>query len=345
MGIAQQHRGAGDSAWHPTRSGSAELQPTHRAGITPPQPERRPVASWTLGTLFVGMMLALAAATSGRAAHAQQTLVRPVERLWPARAPGALGDGAEHESSLTVYLAPSARANSAAVVVAPGGGYGVLASNHEGAQVAQWLNSLGVTAFVLKYRLGPRYQHPTMLTDGQQAIRTVRTRAGEWKVDPNRIGILGFSAGGHLASTVGTQLDLGDRRANDPVARASSRPDFMLLIYPVITMSDPYTHAGSRRNLLGSRPSPEFIDQLSSERQVAKDTPPTFLVHTTDDAVVPVENSLLFYRALRAAGVPAELHIYRAGPHGFGLAPDDRILAGWPKLGEAWMRGLGLFEP
>jgi acetyl esterase/lipase len=262
--------------------------------------------------------------------------------LWPQGAPGALGKEAADVPTLTPYLAPKERATGAAVVICPGGGYGRLA-DHEGRPVAEWLNSVGVTAFVLKYRLGPRYKHPAMSQDAACAIRTVRARAAEWGLDPGRVGILGFSAGGHLASTAGTHFDAGRADATDPVERFSSRPSVMVLIYPVITMREK-THAGSRRNPLGESPSPELVALLSNEEQVTKETPPTFLVHTMTDTAVPVENTLMFVNALRKAGVPFELHLYERGPHGFGLGtarddkPADPVLSTWPARAADWLR-------
>jgi acetyl esterase/lipase len=264
------------------------------------------------------------------------------EPLWPGAAPGALGRAPEDVPTLTRFLPPPERATGAAVVVAPGGGYQHLAMDHEGVVVARWLSSIGVAAFVLKYRLGPRYHHPVELGDAQRALRTVRSRAAEWGVDPARIGILGFSAGGHLASTASTHFDAGDPRAADPIDRASSRPDFAILIYPVITLEAPYAHRGSRVNLLGEDADAALVWSLSSELQVTPRTPPTFLVHTSDDRTVPVENSLMYYRALRAAGVPAEMHDFETGPHGFGTAPGNPLLSQWPSLAAAWMAQRGL---
>ena len=255
--------------------------------------------------------------------------------LWPEGAPGALGKEPVDIPTLTPYLPLKEKATGAAVIVCPGGGYSHLA-NHEGEPVAEWLNSLGITAFVLKYRLGPRYHHPAPLQDAARAIRIVRARAGEWQLDANRIGILGFSAGGHLASSSGTHFDSGKPDAADPVERVSSRPDLMILIYPVITMKD-FTHAGSKRLLLGEGPSPELVTLLSNDEQVTKETPPAFLVHTADDAGVPVENSLRFAEAMRKAKVPVELHVYEHGPHGFGLGGKDPILSTWPARCAEWL--------
>jgi acetyl esterase/lipase len=227
-------------------------------------------------------------------------------------------------------------------VVCPGGGYGALADDHEGRQVARWLNSLGVAAFVLKYRIAPRYHHPAPLRDAQHAIRTVRANAQDWHIDPQRVGIWGFSAGGHLASTAGTHFDDGKPDAEDPIERVSCRPDFLILAYPVITFTEPSTHKGSRRNLLGQEPDPKLVESLSNEKQVTAQTPPTFLFHTDADRGVPPENSVLFYLALRKAGVPTELHIYEKGQHGVGLAPKDPILSSWPGRLADWMKGRGL---
>ena len=263
--------------------------------------------------------------------------------LWPAGAPGATGQAPNDVPTLTPYLAPKDKATGAAIIVCPGGGYQHLA-DHEGGPVAEWLNSIGVTAFVLKYRLGPTYHHPSQLQDAARAIRTVRARAKEWALDPQRIGILGFSAGGHLAATAGTHFAAGQADASDPIERVSSRPDLMILVYPVISMRSS-THSGSRRNLLGEQPSPELVTLLSNEEQVTKETPPTFLVHTMTDTAVPVENSMMFAAALRKAGVPFEFHLYERGPHGFGLGTKDPILATWPARCADWLRVHGFAAP
>jgi len=203
-------------------------------------------------------------------------------------------------------------------VICPGGGYGGLA-NYEGEHYARFLNELGIVGFVLKYRLGSSgYRHPIMLQDAARAIRTLRARAAEWKLNPQRIGIMGSSAGGHLASTLLTHFDSGKPDAADPIDRQSSRPDLGILCYPVITMGE-FTHQGSRNNLLGSDPSPELVRELSNELQVTKETPPCFIWHTDEDKAVPVENSLHFAQALRKAGVPFDLHVYQKGVHGLGL--------------------------
>jgi acetyl esterase/lipase len=259
--------------------------------------------------------------------------------LWPDGAPGAVGSEPLDVPTLTPYLPPKQKASGAAVIVCPGGGYNHLA-DHEGGPVGEWLSTLGITAFVLKYRFGPRYRHPAPLLDAARAIRTVRARASEWGIDPKRIGILGFSAGGHLAATIGTHFDSGQAEASDPIERVSSRPDLMILIYPVITMRD-FTHSGSKKMLLGDNPSPDMVALLSNDEQVTKDTPPAFLVHTADDPGVPVENSLRFAAALRRNRVAVEIHIYEHGPHGFGLGGSDPILSTWPQRCAEWLRAHG----
>jgi len=256
--------------------------------------------------------------------------------LWPGGAPGALGAEPVDIPTLTPYLPAKEQVTGAAIIVCPGGGYEHL-SDFEGGPVADRLNAMGITAFVLKYRLGPRYHHPAPLEDAARAIRLVRARAAEWKIDPQRIGILGFSAGGHLASTIGTHFDGGKPDSADPIERVSSRPDVMILIYPVITMKA-LTHGGSRKNLLGPNAPPDLLALLSNEEHVTKETPPTFLVHTMTDTSVPVENSLAFVAALRRAGVPFELHLYERGPHGFALGGKDPILTTWPDRLADWLR-------
>jgi len=267
------------------------------------------------------------------------------ELLWPNGAPGAKGDKPEDKPTLTIFLPERSKANGTAVVICPGGGYGFLATDHEGKQIAEWLNSLGVAGFMLEYRhLGRGYGHPAPLQDAQRAIRTVRARAAQWNVNPTRIGIIGFSAGGHLASTAGTHFDKGDPQAADIIERASSRPDFMILCYPVIAFGEPYTHQGSQDNLIGKDAPPELVKSLSNEKQVTPDTPPTFLFHTDEDGLVPAEHSVQFYLALRKAKVPAELHIYQKGGHGQGLARHIPGTANWSKDCEDWLRGQKLLE-
>jgi acetyl esterase/lipase len=284
------------------------------------------------------------------AALAAEPAAPKAELLWPKGAPGARGTEDADKPTLTAWLPAADKATGCAVVVCPGGGYGGLADNHEGKQIAEWLNGQGVAAFVLKYRHAPRYRHPAPLQDAQRALRTVRARAADWKVDPKRVGIWGFSAGGHLASTAGTHFDDGKPDADDPVEKAGCRPDFLILAYPVITLKPPYYHKGSRDNLLGPTPSDELVNSLCNDEQVTAKTPPTFLFHTSEDTAVPPENSILFYMALRKNKVPAELHVYEKGRHGVGLAGDvppaanDPVLATWPGRLADWLKGRGLLK-
>src|SRR3954466_5280510 len=261
--------------------------------------------------------------------------------LWENGAPGALGQADTDIPTITFYPAP--RGNSGtAVIVAPGGGYVNLAIEHEGRQEAYWFNAMGVSAFVLKYRLGPRYHHPIELGDAQRAIRTVRARAAEFNIIPDRIGMMGFSAGGHLTSTAGTHFDSGKADSPDPIERVGSRPDFLILGYPVISFDPAVTHAGSLRMLLGDNPDPKLVENLSNDLQVTSQTPPTFIFHTTNDNGVPVENSVRFYLALRKARVPVEMHLFENGPHGVGMALSDPSLSTWPNLLMNWLRARGL---
>jgi acetyl esterase/lipase len=261
-------------------------------------------------------------------------------RLWDGDAPGAVGTADVDLPTLTPFVVDRSKGSGAAFIVCPGGGYQHLAP-HEGAPVAEWFNSLGIDAFVLKYRLGPTYHHPVEIEDVQRAIRLVRAHASEWGIDPHRIGVLGFSAGGHLASTAATHFDSGNSAAADPVDRVSCRPDLAILIYPVISMSNTYVHSGSRLNLLGEHPDPELMKFLSSDLQVTSNTPPCFLVHGADDHVVPVENSLLFAMACHKNKVPFELHIFEHGPNGFGLGGSDRELSSWPSMAGNWLERNG----
>jgi acetyl esterase/lipase len=264
----------------------------------------------------------------------------PFEPLWPLGAPGAVGNEEADQPGLWLYPL-SDETPAGAVVVCPGGGYGALAVQHEGHEIARWLNAQKVAAFVLRYRIAPRYRHPAPLTDVQRAIRLVRAKAAAWHVDPQRVGVMGFSAGGHLASTAATHFDRGGD-SDDPIDRQSCRPDFAVLCYPVISFVTDYAHLGSRRNLLGDEPDARLVQSLSNELQVTAETPPTFLFHTDADTGVVPENSILFYLALRRAGVPAELHVYEHGPHGVGLAAKDPVLSSWSERLRDWLRSRGV---
>lgn len=269
-------------------------------------------------------------------------------RLWEGDAPGAQGrelstEGSNDVPTITIYPPPLGKNNGSAIVICPGGGYGMLAE-HEGKPVADWLNALGGTGIVLKYRLGPKYRHPAMLHDVARAIRTARHNAKQWGIDPARIGVLGFSAGGHLASTAATHFDAGDADAADPVNRASSRPDVAVLVYPVITLEDPFTHGGSRKNLLGDKPDPKLIELMSNEKQVTPKMPPTYLVHSSDDRAVPIENSLLFAAALAKHKVPFAMRVFDHGDHGYGMGKERTELGAWPASCAQWLEHRGFFR-
>jgi acetyl esterase/lipase len=283
-------------------------------------------------------------AVSAGTMFAQTAAVEPQAiPLWRDGAPGALGTDPKDVPTLTPYFPDADTATGAAMVICPGGGYAGLAA-HEGVDYARWLNSQGIAGFVLKYRLGSAgYRHPIMLEDAARAMRMMRFRAADWKIDPKRIGIIGSSAGGHLASTLLTHFDLGNPQAVDPIDRMSCRPDLGVLCYAVITMGE-LTHRGSRENLLGKNPSPALIDELSNERHVTKDTPRCFIYHSDADAAVPVENSLMFAAALRRAGVPFELHIFQYGRHGVGLGSqpyDPAKWLPWTKDCQIWLKEQG----
>ena len=287
-------------------------------------------------SLFFVALLLFASPRSSRAQSPQP--------LWPSAAPFAKGAADTDIPTLTTYL-PASNPTRSAVLVAPGGGYLHLSMQKEGEDVARWLNARGVAAFVLKYRLGPTYHHPAELADAQRAIRTVRARAAELGLDPGHIGMWGFSAGGHLTASAGTLYDTKAYPVADQIDHQSARPDFLILAYPVITMDPKYAHMGSRTALLGDSPSPALIALLSPEKHVTANTPPAFLFATTDDKTVPVMNSVLFYSALIANKIPAEMHLYEHGPHGVGLAPGFPDLKSWPDLLATWMRANGWMAP
>ena len=268
--------------------------------------------------------------------------------LWPEKAPGALGTGQNDIPTLTLFPAAPEKATGAAMVICPGGGYGGLAA-HEGAAYAEWLAANGITGVVLKYRLGSHgYRHPAMWHDVARAVRLARNKASEWKIDPKRIGLMGSSAGGHLASTLLTHFDAGKADTTDPVERESSRPDLGVLCYPVISMG-PITHGGSRTNLLGKDPAPDLVELLSNEKHVTAQTPPCFIFHTWEDAAVKVENALEFAAALRKAGVPFELHVFEKGAHGIGLGAGRAGVAPgayhpWAQACLEWLKLRGFLE-
>ena len=281
---------------------------------------------------------------------AAQSLPQVVALWAEGEVPHALGNEAKDQPTAWLFrlpLADQAAADSRhpCLVILPGGGYGGLAVDHEGEQIARWANSLGMVALVCKYRhRKDGYGHPVPMTDAQRAVRMTRANAQAWGVDPSRVGVIGFSAGGHLASTLLTHHDPGNAAAKDLIARQSSRPDFGILCYPVIGMGKSYTHAGSQRNLLGEVPDPGLIALLSNEDQVTADTPPTFLFHTHEDRGVVPANSLAFYAALIKHNVPAELHVFQKGKHGLGLATGTPGTEQWPDLCRLWLQQLGVLR-
>ncbi len=261
--------------------------------------------------------------------------------VWPDGAPGAQGSEALDTPTLYLYPAPAETNTGVSIVVCPGGGYAGLAMGYEGHEVAQWLNTNGVNAYVLQYRLGPRYRYPAPQQDAQRAIRIVRANAEAWNLDPAKIGILGFSAGGHLSAMTGVHFVDGKPDAEDPIERVSTRPDFLVLVYPVITMEGPASHAGCVKNLLGEAPEPSLIKECSTQLHVNANTPPAFILHTTQDQAVPVANAILFYEACVKAGVPVEMHVFEQGKHGVGMggsrAPGNSV-SEWPGLCLKWLQ-------
>jgi acetyl esterase/lipase len=304
-----------------------------------------------LGLAYAGLIGAMAALVGPVLA---QTIPRP-EVLWTGDPPGFKGTRGPNDSVYVyVYPAPAGNNNGSALVICPGGAYAGLAIGHEGHAVAAWANTLGMTAFVLKYRLSAGgYRHPIPMWDVQRALRWARAHASRWSLDPKRVGVLGFSAGGHLASTAGTHYDLGKTGSamRDSVDGQSCRPAFQILVYPVITMDLAYTHRQSRDNILGTNPSQALVDSLSNEKQVTADTPPAFIVHTRDDGVVPFRNADEFHKACLTKGVKTEFRAYANGPHGFGLAdgksgaPNVPAVATWPGFAATWLNSLGVFTP
>ncbi len=295
------------------------------------------------------VLFALMAATSLFA-----VLPPKVIPLWPEGVPGAkpnLGPEKQEnghisnvsEPTITVYSPAVDRPNGTAVIICPGGGYTNLSNDREGVQYANWLSTLGITPFVLKYRL-KEYGHPAPLQDVLRAVRLIRSRSLEFQIDPARIGVMGSSAGGHVAASAGTLFDEPAGRTGPALDDTSGRPDFLILMYPVITMDDPWAHTGSRKALLGPEPSPVWLKLLSLEKQVTNATPPTLLIHTQEDKGVPVENSILFYQALTKAGVPAEMYLFEHGSHGMGMRAGLGTASEWPRRAEEWLRNRGLLD-
>ncbi|MGB7348082.1 MAG: alpha/beta hydrolase [Pirellulaceae bacterium] len=295
-------------------------------------------------TALLFLMAVVATPICSGFAQSPQPVAQP---LWADGVPGVTATGEGDVPQLLITQVKSDKP-TAAIVILPGGGYGGHAMDHEGYQFAQWFHSMGISSAICTYRLrgkgneGKGYGHPAPMMDAQRAIQTLRARAKELNVDPNRVGVIGFSAGGHLCSTVSTKFLDADPDATDAIARVSSRPDFAILCYPVIGMGKPYTHQGSQRNLLGTDADAELIASLSNEDQVTQQTPPTFLFHTEADKAVPVENSLEYYEACKRNGVSAELHVFPEGQHGLGLAKDTPGANQWPELCKAWLERVGM---
>jgi acetyl esterase/lipase len=300
----------------------------------------------------LGAGMVLVAAGPLAAAAAAGPLVLP---LWPEGVPGArpeLGPNRVDdegrttnitEPTLTLYPAAVDRPNGTAVIICPGGGYVRQSTRREGEQYAQWLGTLGITSFVLTYRQ-VESGHPAPLRDVLRALRLVRSQAARFGVRPDRIGVIGSSAGGHLAATAATLFEHPLGRTGAQLDAVSARPDFLMLLYPVIAMEGPAVHAGSRKALLGAAPDAATLQLMSPERQVSKSTPPTLLIHTQADQAVPVENSILFYQALTRAGVPAEMYLFEQGSHGMGMRDGNGTASYWPRRAEEWLRARGLLD-
>lgn len=323
----------------------------HPAGVRQPFRSLRSRLVGHAAANFTRPLVAIVALAAALLVVAPAGAIEPqVLPLWDNPAPLSNGQEDGDQPQLHVYLVPS-DSPTPAIVVLPGGGYGNLAVDHEGVQIAKFFNDHGISVLVCHYRhrgkgnSGKGYGHPVPLMDAQRAIRTARGQAEQWNLDPNKIGIIGFSAGGHLASTVSTHFDSGTADAQDPIARVSSRPDFAILCYPVISLNQVHTHGGSRRNLLGDNPDPELLQSLSTENSVTAQTPPTFLFHTADDQAVHAENSLRYASALIRAGVPTELVIFQNGRHGLGLAQGHPGAQAWPQLCIDWLKHRQVLTP
>ncbi|MBI5725854.1 MAG: alpha/beta hydrolase [Planctomycetes bacterium] len=298
---------------------------------------------------FVSFLAVFIQATKGQQAGDPKPATQPAgqpkaELLWPDGAPKARGKTDADKPAIFVHLPPADKANGAAMVVCPGGGYNILMMTYEGHDIAKWLNDSGIAAIVLKYRV--KYPHPAPMLDAQRAMRTVRANAKQWNIDPNRIGMIGFSAGGHVASTVGTHFDDGDPKAADPIERVSCRPDFLVLVYPLISFADKGNDiiAKVRTAMLGSAPAAADVDFISNEKQVTEKTPPAFLVHSKLDKMVPVEHSAMFYAALKEKKVPAEFLEIPTGGHGLGCGKGDEWKL-WQEKAMEWIKSMGFLKP
>jgi len=306
--------------------------------------------------IIFGILLVLGLSAASLQSMAQTEIIN----LWPeGKVPNFKTSSVEEKSvtdangilrisgvtvpTITAYIAPKEKATGAAVMICPGGGYGILAASHEGSDFAKWFNERGISAFVLKYRLpnekAMTHQHEVPLMDAMQAMKLIRQHAGKWNIDLNKIGVMGFSAGGHLAATLSTHYNMGEKASEE------AKPNFSMLIYPVISLSPELAHGGSRDNLLGPEKSEELIKYYSNEMQVSAKTPPAFLVHAMDDGAVPVENSIEYYLALKKLKIPAEMHLYPVGGHGYGFRTEGKgSLANWPAAMEGWLKAMGYMK-
>ena len=337
------------ATWYACRVPSFTNRRLLRAELIGESTLRRMIWNWKVVYWVKSLAVAVIALSSIRTSEARRT---PAERgqtwtqqetlLWPDGAPGALGSTPLDQPLLWIFPAPKQPGHEThtGVLMIPGGGYVNYSLEPEGLDTARWLNNVGISAFVLQYRLAPRYAYPAQFDDGARSMRWIRQHASEFDLDPERIGVWGSSAGGHLASMLATHFDSGNPSAKDPVERVSSRPDFVVLVYPVIEPLG-FAAVSSLKELAGPNPSPASEDILMTDKHVTSKTPPTFLMHANDDMAVDPESSVRFYLALRAAGVPAELHIYQHGGHGFGLAINDPVLHSWTTRVADWLRGLG----
>lgn len=301
---------------------------------------RRKLPALLLATLGLVSTAVLTAQTPVPTTSEALTAAEPhgqIVYLWPNGAPGALGDQPQDRPHLEIFAAPG-HTPHAAVIVCPGGGYISLAYDKEGTRIAEWLNLHGITAFVLTYRLAPRYRYPAPILDGERAVRWVRSHAPEYAIDPHKIGAWGFSAGGHLVGVLGTHFDSGQPNAADPIDRVSDRPDFVISSYGGLTLRPDVARHGAMGSLLGPNPTPQVADDMSPDKHVTPQTPPYFLYATTPDQKVPVLSTVVFYEALVRAGVPAEMHIFQQGPHGTALGQAYPELSAWPTLLENWLR-------
>ncbi len=299
------------------------------------------VLAGIVGFAFLGIGAALPATAQSPSASSEAIAATlphgQIEYLWPEGAPGAVGTDEQDKPHLEIFSGFGSGPHTA-VIVCPGGGYTHLAYEKEGTRIAEWLNLRGITAFVLTYRLAPRYAYPAPILDGYRSVRWVRSHAQEYDIDPSKIGMWGFSAGGHLVGIVGTHFDSGNAQAADPIDQVNDRPDFVISSYGGLTLEAGVAKPGAMGSLLGKNPSPQLVEDMSPDKHITRQTPPYFLYATETDQAVPVLSSVVFYTALVRAGVLAELHLFEKGPHGTALAQGYPELSAWPTLLENWLR-------